>query len=127
MENIDTNYKRLWRKEDESIPQFIPIHPKPLERESGRNGGRAPQTLTDSVPKPLAIRELVPLLALPAPRVDPQLEDLKSRLEDSYESKMVAHNCSMLRIYLELQLSSLLKLLKVLKIVRLGVELCFRP
>ena len=44
-----------------------------------------------------------------------------------YEPKMVAHICFMFRIYLELQLSSLLKQLKVLKRVRLGVELCFRP
>ena len=44
-----------------------------------------------------------------------------------YEPKMVAHNCFMFRIYLELQLSSLLKQLKVLKRLRLGVELCFRP
>ena len=43
-----------------------------------------------------------------------------------YEPKMVAHICFMVRIYLELQLKSLLKQLKVLKRVRLGVDLCFR-
>ena len=40
---------------------------------------------------------------------------------------MVAHICFMLKIYLKLQLTSLLKQQKVLKRVRLGVELCFRP
>ena len=44
-----------------------------------------------------------------------------------YEPKMVAHICFMFRIYLELHLKLLLKQLKILKIMRLGVELCFRP
>ena len=83
MENIDRDYERLWRKEDESIPQFIPIHPRPLERESRRNGGHATQALTDSGPRPLAVREPVPLLALLAPYADPQLKDVKRRLEAS--------------------------------------------
>ena len=43
-----------------------------------------------------------------------------------YEPKMVAHICFMSRIYLELHLKSLLKQNKILKRVRLGVELCFR-
>lgn len=33
MENIDKDYERLWRKEDESIPQFIPIRPRLQEGE----------------------------------------------------------------------------------------------
>ena len=40
---------------------------------------------------------------------------------------MVAHICLMFRVYLELHLKLLLKQLKVLERVRLGVELCFRP
>ena len=28
MEHIDRDYERLWRREDESIPQFIPIRPR---------------------------------------------------------------------------------------------------
>ena len=28
IESIGKNYERLWRKEDESIPQFIPICPR---------------------------------------------------------------------------------------------------
>ena len=39
---------------------------------------------------------------------------------------MVAHIYLMFRIYLESHLKLLLKQLKVLKRVRLGVELCFR-
>ena len=76
---------RLWRKEDESIPQFIPICPRPLERKSGRSGGNAPQTPIDSGPRPLAVREPTPLLALPAPRADPQLEEVERRLEASQQ------------------------------------------
>jgi hypothetical protein len=44
-----------------------------------------------------------------------------------YEPKMVAHICFMFKIYLELHLKLLLKQLKVLKRVGLGVELCFKP
>jgi hypothetical protein len=48
-------------------------------------------------------------------------------IREPYEPKMVAHICFMFRIYLELHLKLLLKQLKVLERVRLGVELCFRP
>ena len=80
MENIDKDYDRLWRKEDESIRQFIPIRLKILMGELGRHVGQAAQSFTDSGPRPLAMREPTPLLALPAPRVDPHLEDVKGRL-----------------------------------------------
>lgn len=33
IESIDKDYKRLWRKEDESIPQFIPMRPRSQEGE----------------------------------------------------------------------------------------------
>ena len=53
------------------------------------------------------------------------VEDLWSKVGGGgYEPKMVAHICSMFRIYLELHLKLLLKQLKVSKKVRLGVKLC---
>ena len=85
MESINRDYERLWRKEDESIPKFIPLCPRPLERESGRSGGNAPQALIDSGPRPLAVRESAPLSALPAPRSDSQLEEVERRLEASQQ------------------------------------------
>ena len=42
MEHIDKDYERLWRKEDESIPQFIPIRPRTLEEKPRKNVGQSP-------------------------------------------------------------------------------------
>ena len=54
------------------------------------------------------------------------LGGLSLNYKGSYESKMVVHIYFMFRIYLESHLKLFLKQLKVLKRVRLGVELCFR-
>ena len=35
IERIDKDYERLWRKEDESIPQFIPIRARAPEGDQG--------------------------------------------------------------------------------------------
>ena len=45
--------------------------------------GQAQQSLTDSGPWPLVVRESVPLLTVPTPRVDPHLEDVERRLSAS--------------------------------------------
>ena len=80
MEHIDRDYERLWRKEDESIPQFIPIRPRAADGELGGQKNRAPYPLIDSSPRLLAVREPAPLLALPAPRADTHLKEVKKRL-----------------------------------------------
>lgn len=80
MERIDKDYERLWRKEDESILQFIPIRPRMVQREPSRHGSQTPYALTDSGPRPLEVREPTPLLALSTPRVDPHFEDVERRL-----------------------------------------------
>ena len=36
--------------------------------------------IVDTGPRPLAVREPVPLLVLPAPRVDPHLDEVERRL-----------------------------------------------
>ena len=35
MENLNKDHERLWRREDELIPQFIPIQPRVVEEETG--------------------------------------------------------------------------------------------
>ena len=80
MENLEREYERLWRREDESIPQFVPIRPRVLEGELARLGNQPPYALNDSGPRPLAVRGSTPLLTLPTPRVDPDLEEVERRL-----------------------------------------------
>ena len=83
MENFDTYYETLWREEDELIPQFIPIRPRVVEGEPGWLGSQTPYALTDLGPQPLVMRELPPLLALLAHRVDLHLEEVERRLDAS--------------------------------------------
>jgi hypothetical protein len=63
MEHIDRDYERLWRREDDLIPQFIPICPRVMEGELSRYGNQAPYALIDTGLRPLAVRELAQLLA----------------------------------------------------------------
>ena len=72
MEHIDRDYQRVWKKEDELIPQFISLQPR-VEVEPVRPLNQAPYAFIDSSPLPLAVREPILLLALPAPRVDPHV------------------------------------------------------
>jgi hypothetical protein len=94
MDHIDRNYERLWRREDESIPHFIPILPRVAEGELGRYGSQAPYALIDSSPRHLAVSEHAPLLALPALRVDPHLEEVERRLDASqlgFQEAIIKH------------------------------------
>ena len=86
MKNLDRDHERLWRREDEQIPQFIPIPPRVVEGETGKYGSQAPYALIDAGPCPLVVREPAPLLALPAPRMGPHLEEVEKRL-DACEAK----------------------------------------
>ena len=61
------------------IPQFIPIRPRVVEGEPGKYGSTSPYALIDAGPRPLAVREPAPLLALLSPRVDPYLEEMGKR------------------------------------------------
>jgi len=63
MEHIDRDYDRLWRREDESIPQFIPIHPRVAEGEPCTYMNQAPYALIDVCPRPFTVKEPAPLLA----------------------------------------------------------------
>ena len=68
MEHIDRDYKRLWKSEDEMIPQFIQLLPrvgvKPI-----RPLNQSPYVSIEALPLLLAVSEPIPLLALPTPRV----------------------------------------------------------
>ena len=75
MEHIDRDYQRLWKREDELILQFISLQPR-IEVEPVRPLNQAPYAFIDSSPLPLAVREPILLLALPAPRVDPHVVTL---------------------------------------------------
>lgn len=71
---------RLWKREDELIPQFIPIHLRSVEGNPGKYKSQAPYALIDVGLRPLAVREPAPLLVLSTPRVDPHLEKMERRL-----------------------------------------------
>jgi len=80
IENLDKDHERLWRREDELIPQFIPIRPRVVAGETAKYENQIPYAIVDTGPRPLAVREPAPLLALPAPRTDPHLEEVERRL-----------------------------------------------
>ena len=80
MEYINGDYEKLWRRDDELIPQFIPIRPRIAEEKRGKFGSQAPYLLIDAGPHPLVVREPAPLLALPALRVDTHIEEVEKML-----------------------------------------------
>ena len=51
-----------------------------LTGEPVKYDSQVPYALVDMGPRPLAVREPAPLLALPAPRADPHLEEVERRL-----------------------------------------------
>ena len=77
IERDNKDYERLWRKEVESIPQFIPIRARAPERDQGAVTNRLPQQVMDTGPKPLTFREPTPLLALPVPGTEGRLEGVE--------------------------------------------------
>ena len=80
MESLDRDHERLWRTEDELIPQFIPIRPRVMVGEPAKYKSQVSYALVDTGPCLLAVREPAPLLALSAPRSDPHLEEVEKRL-----------------------------------------------
>jgi hypothetical protein len=80
MEHIERIYERLLKRENESIPQFIPIRPRVVEEKPGKYGSQATYALIDAGPRPLAVRKPTPLLVLAPPRVDTHIEEVEIRL-----------------------------------------------
>ena len=79
MEHIDRDYKRLWRREDELIPQLIPLLPR-SRVEPIRPLNQSPYASIEAISLPLALRDPLLLVALSSPRVDPQIEEVQQRL-----------------------------------------------
>ena len=82
---MEKDYERLWRREDDLIPQFVPIRPRVIGRSTTGQEGQVPHVHVDTGPLPLAVRTPEPMLALPAPRIDPQIEEIEKRLGASQE------------------------------------------
>ena len=80
MKSLDRDHERLWRNEDELISQFIPTRPRVVEGEPAKYESQVPYAIVDTGPRPLAVREPAPLLALPASRVDLHLEKVERML-----------------------------------------------
>ena len=66
VEAIDKEHERLWRREDQTIPSFIPIHPKVAEPYQGHPGNSTPMPLNQAepYPQPLGVRAPPDLPAL---------------------------------------------------------------
>jgi len=84
---IERSYERHWRKEDESIPGFIPINP--LSQAIGPSTSSIPP-IVENVAQyhnvmPTATRAPVPLLALPAPQLERRVEELEKRIQAGQE------------------------------------------
>ena len=82
---MEKDYERLWRKEDDLIPQFVPIRPRIIEGATVGHEGQVSYVPVDTGPRPLAIRTPEPLLALPTSRIVPQIEEIEKRLGASHE------------------------------------------
>ena len=98
MEHIDKDYEIPWKREDELRDQFIPIRPRIAEGEPGRHGSQVPCGINDLGPRPLAVWEHAPLLALLALRVDPHLEEVERNLGASqlgYQEAMIKQKKSL--------------------------------
>ena len=80
MKNLDRDKERLYRREDELIPQFIPIRPRVMMGEPTKYESQVSYALVDTGARLLAVREPAPLLTLPAPRANPHLEEVERRL-----------------------------------------------
>ena len=66
--------------EDELIPQFIPIRLRMVVGESVKYESQVPYVIVDTSPRPLAVREPAPFLALPVLRADSHLEEVERKL-----------------------------------------------
>ena len=80
MESLDRDHGRLWRRENELILQFIPIRLRMMMGETVKYESQVPYAIFNTGPRPLAVREPTPLLALPAPRADPHLDEVERKL-----------------------------------------------
>jgi hypothetical protein len=62
------------------ISQFISIRRRVMAEESVKYKSQVSYVIVDTGPRLLAVRKPAPLLALPAPRVDPHLKEVERKL-----------------------------------------------
>ena len=55
VDQLDKDYKKLWRKENELIPQFIPIRLRTLEGTTIGQDGHVPYVPIEAGPRPLGV------------------------------------------------------------------------
>ena len=79
VEQFEKDYEKLWR-EDEQIPQFVPIRPMVVNVPTVGQEGQVPHVPVKTRPQLPAARAPEPLLALPAPKIDAQVEEIENRL-----------------------------------------------
>ena len=80
VELFEKNYEKLWRKKDDSIPQFVPIRPRASGGTTVGQEGQVPYVPVDTGPLPFAVRTPKPILALSAPRMDLQIEEIEKNV-----------------------------------------------
>lgn len=84
---LERNYERLWRKEDESIPQFVPLKPRAAElvptTEASSSRDHSRPVHHDLAPLETRVPE--PMLALTAPRLEKRVEDLEKKIQTGQE------------------------------------------
>ena len=85
VEQFEKDYEKFWRREDESIPLFVPVCPMVLNVPIVGQEGQVPHVLVNTGPHPLAVRIVEPMLALPALKVDTQIEEIENRLGANHE------------------------------------------
>ena len=80
LKHIERNYVRLLGKEDKLISQFISLLPK-SGVDPTRPLNRPPYVSIEALSHPLAVKVPTPMLALPAPETDPQIEEVEQILD----------------------------------------------
>ena len=85
VEQLEKDYERLWRRNDDLIPQFVLIRPRVIGGATVGQEEQVPHVPVDTGPMPLAGWTPEPLLALAAPRTDPQIEEIEKKLGASQE------------------------------------------
>lgn len=88
---INKSYDRLWRKEDESIPHFIPINPRQSTVNHSASAS-VPFTAPGEMPQPLATREPEPLLSLTHPEWEQRLEGVEKKMmanQEGFQNSML--------------------------------------
>ena len=63
VEQFERDYERLWRRNDESIPQFVPVCLRVLGGATVGQDGQVPYIPMTTGPLPLAVRAPEPIIS----------------------------------------------------------------